>query len=236
MALNDSIRLRVGGEEIVRLVDMDSYAQRANQLANPRTIDGVAFDGTANITHYVVCNSAAAATAKVVSITGFALVAGSTVRVRFTNGNTAPSPTLNVSSTGAKAIRYNGAALVSGDVISENATIDFVYDGTYWEAVGYLDDGTIDTREIADGAVTGDKIAVGAVGTTKVADAAITTPKMALSSVTSAIIADGAVGTAEIAEGAVTTDRIANESITIGKIDPSIFSVLSDEDVDALFD
>ena len=58
------------------------------------------------------------------------LKAGASVTVIFSNANTAASPTLNVSSTGAKAIRTNGmpyAYWVAGTAVS------FVYDGTYWQ-------------------------------------------------------------------------------------------------------
>ena len=79
---------------------------------------------------YGSCSTAAGTAAKTVTIDGFELSAGVCVAIKFSNANTAASPTLNVSSTGAKAIRLNGQAYaywVAG------ATVNFVYDGTYWQ-------------------------------------------------------------------------------------------------------
>lgn len=56
------------------------------------------------------------------------LVEGLSLRVRFTNANTAAA-TLNVNSLGAVSIISAGAALASGD-IEEDAILDLVYDGT----------------------------------------------------------------------------------------------------------
>lgn len=53
---------------------------------------------------YGVCDTAAGTAAKTVSIADTVLVEGAQVIVRFTNGNTAASPTLNISSLGAKSI------------------------------------------------------------------------------------------------------------------------------------
>jgi hypothetical protein len=52
--------------------------------------------------------------------------------------NTAANPTLNVNSTGAKAIYYRGAAISAG-YLAANRTYEFVYNGTQYELVGDLD-------------------------------------------------------------------------------------------------
>lgn len=51
-------------------------AGTATKLATARTIDGVDFNGSAAITHYGSCSTAAATAAKTVAITGFKLVTG----------------------------------------------------------------------------------------------------------------------------------------------------------------
>ena len=104
-------------------------------LATKRTIDGVQFDGSANITHYGVCSTAAGTAAKAVNITGFTLATGASVTVRFSNANTAANPTLNVTSTGAKAIHYKNAA-IQASMLEDEGIYDFVYDGTYWQLAG----------------------------------------------------------------------------------------------------
>lgn len=110
--------------------------------------------------------TAAATAAKVATLRSgtLSLKAGASVTVVFSQANTAASPTLNVSGTGAKAIRTNGtpyAYWVAGTAVS------FVYDGTYWQVcsvpvyastvtVGnpggpnvYIDSDSVDVRKAA---------------------------------------------------------------------------------------
>lgn len=84
---------------------------------------------------YATCGTAAATAAKVATLSSgtLTLKSGATVSVKFTYANSASSPTLNVSSTGAKTIRLNGAALTSSSYYwVAGAVVTFVYDGTYW--------------------------------------------------------------------------------------------------------
>ncbi len=116
-------------------------ASSATKLATARTIDGVSFNGSAAITHYGTCSTAAATVAKVVSCTGFTLVTGARIEVKFTVTNTAASPTLNVNSTGAKPIFYRGAAITAG-YLEAKRLYTFVYDGTNYELVGDINTNT----------------------------------------------------------------------------------------------
>ena len=108
---------------------------KAKQLETPRKIDGVGFNGTADITHFATCATAAATQAKTVSVTGFNLVTGARVTIKFTVTNTAANPTLNVNGTGAKAIKYRGAAINTG-YLAANRVYEFVYDGTDYLFMG----------------------------------------------------------------------------------------------------
>ena len=84
-------------------------------------------------TFYATSSSSSATAAKVATIQSggsFSLKEGATVSVKFTYGNTASSPTLNVDSTGAKPIRTNGTPYAYW---SSGASVLFVYDGTYWQ-------------------------------------------------------------------------------------------------------
>ena len=92
-------------------------------------------------THYGSCSTAAATVEKAVALTGFVLATGARVTVRFTVTNTAANPTLNVNSTGAKAIKYRNAAITAG-ALAANRVYEFVYDGADWELVGDLDTNT----------------------------------------------------------------------------------------------
>ena len=110
-------------------------AGSATKLATARSIDGVPFDGTTNITHFGSCSTAAGTAAKVVSCSGFALHAGSKITVKFTVTNTAANPTLNVNNTGAKAIYYRGSVISTG-YLASGRVYTFVYDGTNYELIG----------------------------------------------------------------------------------------------------
>lgn len=108
-------------------------AGTATTLQTARTIDGISFNGSANVNHYAVVSTAVDTVAKTASITGFQLVIGATAIVTLTNGNSATNPTLNVSGTGAHAIINAGTPLGS---VSAGATIMVVYDGTNYQVVG----------------------------------------------------------------------------------------------------
>lgn len=93
---------------------------------------------------YATCSTAAATAAKVASIADgsstFMLENGVRICVKFTYANTVSAPTLNVASTGAKAIYWHGAALTSSQYWQAGAVVDFVYNGTQWELVGVAKD------------------------------------------------------------------------------------------------
>ena len=125
-------------------------AGSATKLQTARTIDGVSFNGSAAITHYGTCSTAAATAAKTVALTGFSLVTGSMVFVKFTVTNTAANPTLNVNSTGAKAIMYRGSAISAG-YLAANRVYAFLNDGTDWEFVGDIDTNTTYTHPTSSG-------------------------------------------------------------------------------------
>lgn len=116
------------------------------KLASTRYIDGVGFNGTSNISHYGTCSTEAATVEKAVSLTGFTLVSGAKVYVKFTVTNTATSPTLNVNGTGAKAIYYRGSAIGTG-YLATNRTYAFIYNGTQYELIGDINtDTNTDTK------------------------------------------------------------------------------------------
>lgn len=134
---------------IANKTSITGNAGSATKLATARTIDGVSFNGTANITHFGVCNTEAATAAKTVSVTGFTLATGAEVTVQFTVTNTAKSPTLNVNGTGAKDIVYRNAAISAG-YLAANRVYKFVYDGTNYELIGDIDTNTKYTAATAD--------------------------------------------------------------------------------------
>ena len=120
------------------------------KLATKRTIDGVQFDGSANVHHFGTCSTAAGTAAKVVALTGFVLATGAEITVKFSATNTAANPTLNVNSTGAKAIRYLGAAVPAG-YLAAGRIYRLLYDGSYWHIVGdiYIHAGSVSEEQEA---------------------------------------------------------------------------------------
>ena len=102
-----------------------------------------------------VCATAAATGAKTVSISGFVLYTGVTVKVMFTNGNSNNAPTLNVNSTGAKNIKvvkagakitppvhtgkWRGASSATTEGWQPLTTLELMYDGTDWVIIGNPD-------------------------------------------------------------------------------------------------
>lgn len=102
-------------------------------------IDGVRFDGTANICHYGVCSTASLTVAKTATIDGFNLVGlgGSKVVISFENINGASAPTLNINGTGDHPMVYMGNAIPAYSlqanipyefILRHNSVGEWVYD------------------------------------------------------------------------------------------------------------
>lgn len=112
-------------------------------------VDGVGFNGGSNINHYNTCSTSASTAAKTVSKANFQLSTGAEITVKFTVTNTASNPTLNVNSTGARSIYYNGTN-IQASALAANRVYKFVYDGSYWQLVGTL--GYTKTSELTNDA------------------------------------------------------------------------------------
>lgn len=99
-----------------------------------------------NITDIAVgtCSTSATTVAKTVTVTNFTLRTGAIALIKFTYANTVANPTMNINSTGAKPIFYNGIA-VPTDLINANDLVTMMYDGTNWVINGVLDYGTTTT-------------------------------------------------------------------------------------------
>ena len=97
-------------------------------------------------TLYGTCSTAANTAAKVVNCPNFdTIVIGVMIAVKFSNGNTATSPTMNVNGTGAKNILIHGITALGGLdwSISEGDISLFVYDGTAWNLISAADRDTL---------------------------------------------------------------------------------------------
>lgn len=99
-----------------------------------------------------LCSTGKTTQAKAVTLPGFVLYAGVTVKVMFTNGNRADNPTLNVNGTGAKPIKvvkagakvvpvthtgyWRGSTTTSVEMWQPYTILELMYDGTDWVIVG----------------------------------------------------------------------------------------------------
>lgn len=90
---------------------------------------------------YGTSATAASTAAKTVTATnlstGYSLRKGNIISVKFTYANTANAPTLNIASTGAKAIWYKGTVTSSSNKFTWRAgdIVTFVYNGSIYEAI-----------------------------------------------------------------------------------------------------
>lgn len=193
-------------------------AGSATKLATARTICGMNFDGSSAVINYGSCSTEAATAEKVVAISNFKLVTGSVVFVRFTVTNTVDNPTLNVNSTGAKAIYYRNAAISKG-YLAANRVYCFVYDGTQWELVGDINTDT-NTKVTQTLTTTDAEYALLAM-----ADAAATANKTNTSRFASAVTLNPSTGTITATKfkgtplSAITGLSVSGKTITYTKGD-----------------
>lgn len=85
---------------------------------------------------YATCSTAEATAAKTAALTGYQLIKGGFVAVRFTNA-VGGGATLSINSQTAKAIYYNGTAIVN-NVIRAGDIAVLCYDGTYYQLVSIM--------------------------------------------------------------------------------------------------
>ena len=133
-------------------------AGTATKLQTIRSIFGINFDGSSAISNYGICSTSAAIAAKTVTITGFTLVTGAIIHVKFTYANTASTVTLNVNNTGAKSIYYKGADFkntIGSTGLTSNCIYELLYNGTQYEITGYLHPTSTGFNHIPTGGSTG---------------------------------------------------------------------------------
>lgn len=115
-------------------------------LGVTNTAQGVASGGGGGGTPYFygTCATAQGTAAKIVvcpEFTGADLTAGTLLFVDFTAANTASNPTINVNGTGAKIIYRYGTTMPSTSAASSwnaGSVVAFIYDGTAWTMVGWI--------------------------------------------------------------------------------------------------
>jgi hypothetical protein len=99
------------------------------------------------------CATAAGTVAKVVTISGYTPAEGDLVAVKYTSGNSASSPTLNINDGGAKAIKLGGqnptgASGTGAAYCSANGVVVYLWDGTAYNQLGSNDATDADTTTV----------------------------------------------------------------------------------------
>ena len=139
--LNDSAELYLGNKKLSpTIVGTTGQSTTAvmHQKAVTDAINGLQSDIEAKSEDfYGECNISPSTVAKTVTTLngGFVLKKGAKVSVKFLQGHTASTMTLNVDGTGDKNVYRDGSNLSSSMIKAYNV-YDFVYDGTYWRIVG----------------------------------------------------------------------------------------------------
>ena len=83
---------------------------------------------------YGECSTDATTTAKTATIQSFLLLKNMPVSIHFTKAINVDGATLNISSTGAKPLFIDGAAL-QGGIVKAGCTITVIFDGTNWNII-----------------------------------------------------------------------------------------------------
>lgn len=92
---------------------------------------------------YAICDTPAATADKVIAMTGFNLMQGVTIHVKFVNANTATGVRLNVETSGLHPVIVYGGNNAPNPTWSAGAVVAFTYDGTNWVMNTGLDTDTI---------------------------------------------------------------------------------------------
>lgn len=183
------------------------------------------------------CTTSASTNAKTATAGGCVIFKGTSVKVRMGNQNNGSSPTLNISSLGAKNIYFGDTGSVpsynNGNTWLSGSVVDFVFDGQYWRTGmltvidgGNIRTGSITATQIASNTITANEIASGAITAQKISSGAITADKISSGAITADKISSSAITTSKIASGAITAEKIASHTITADEIATNALSAL----------
>lgn len=133
------------GEKVRETSITDEITPNSDDLPTSGAVAEETDNLKANI-GYFTCDTAAATAAKVVAATGYKLTTGGNLRIKMTNANTANNVTLNINSTGAKALYYNGVQASESNSWESGDLLEVFYDGTRFQSLSL----TGITREIGE--------------------------------------------------------------------------------------
>ena len=146
----ETLKMTVGGvqEAVTALTILAATTSKAGLMsaADKTYLDGIPSSlSTINTSiskllamlGYYECSTAAATAAKEVSASGYVLTNGGCIRIKMTNANTADSVTLNINSTGAKDLYYDGAQASASNSWEAGDILEVFYDGTQYQCASY---------------------------------------------------------------------------------------------------
>ena len=216
--------------------NLNGNASTATKFAASKNINGVAFDGSADIT-IPAAASTLTGTSLASTIVGSSLTSVGTITSGTWNGTT-----IAIANGGTGATTAGAALTALGAQATANLSTNITTDSastTKYPSVktikNYVDDSVVSATPDATASVKG-KIQLGgdlagtgssaaapvisdnAITTVKILDANVTTAKLASNAVTTAKITDANVTTAKIADLNVTTGKLADDAVTTVKI------------------
>lgn len=118
-------------------------------------VAGKANNNEAKLGYYICDTEGNSATKVIPNITGYVLSVGGSMKVKMTNANTADNATLNINSTGEKALYYDGKRASATNSWKADETVEVYYDGISYYA-----------NSVAGSMVTSEKIATSAFDST----------------------------------------------------------------------
>lgn len=83
---------------------------------------------------YYVCSTEGNVAAKTIVVNNYTLGNGGSIKIKMTNTNTVDNATLNINSTGAKALYYAGERAAANNSWEAGETVEVYYDGTSFYA------------------------------------------------------------------------------------------------------
>lgn len=121
------------GENPEAITTMTFLAATASKAGLMSAADKAVLDCLVAMLGYYECSTAAGTAAKTVAATGYSLTNGGCIRIKMTNANTAANVTLNINSTGAKALYYDGVQASSTNTWEAGEVLEVYYDGTQYQ-------------------------------------------------------------------------------------------------------
>ena len=192
--------------------------------------------------YYGGSTEAGSTAAKTSTIAGIVICKGTHITLLMSNGNTAATPTLNISSTGARSIYAGGTTIAAGSYYNwiSNAAVGFTFDGQYWQMDNTTDQYLINGKSKVFYQGTAPSSSVGLVAGDTWFDTSSgyqinewTGSAWSPKQLGADALAANSVTAGKIAAGTITSDMISANGISASKITAGI---LASEDGKTYFD